>query len=237
MPDDKQKKRAPFEGPFHISEKIGPYEFRQDDKGHKLTVDSLLLAEFMLPLRSDDRVIDLGTGAGVIPLVLAWRSDVRSITGVEVSERAFALAEKNIEANNLTSRVSLLRADYRDLKGLLKERSFSVVLSNPPYTKANTGRVSPVWERAVARSEILGGLVDLIGAADYLLTEEGRVGFVFPTLRLEEMMKALEQAGLKARRLCFVHPAKGKPSHIFLIEAGRSGELTEEEPIFLDSHI
>ncbi len=215
------------------AEEFGPYRFIQKERGQKLTADTLLLAEFLLPLDETESVIDLGTGTGAIPLILAWKTGVTRLEGVEVDDGAASIARKNIEANGLSSRVSISKMDYRDLPGLYPERSFSAVVSNPPYVKAGSGRISPVRERAVARAEVMGGLGDLIGVSRHLAGRDGRIFYVFPVLRLFELVGELKRMGLKARRLKFIHTDKDKPARLFLIEAGRTGELRIEEPLFL----
>ena len=105
----------------NITEQLGPYSFTQPDSGQRLTTDTLCLIDFMLPLSDDDIIIDLGTGAGVIPMMLAWKSPVAQIVGVEIDEQAAALAQKNIEANNLEKRITIINNDLRDTRGLFSD--------------------------------------------------------------------------------------------------------------------
>lgn len=219
--------------PEETFEKLGPYGFIQKKKGHRLTQDTVLLSEFLLPLDETDSVIDLGTGTGAIPLVLAWKTGVSRIEGVEVDDVAASIAQRNIEANNLSSRISITKKDFRDLPGLYPEGAFSVVVSNPPYVKAGSGRMSPVHERAVARGEVMGGLKDLVEVSSHLAGKDGKIFYVFPVLRLFELIGEIKEMRLKARRLKFVHTKPDKTARLFLIEAGRTGELKIEEPVFL----
>ncbi len=221
------------EPPQETFEKLGPYGFIQKKKGQRLTQDTILLAEFLLPLHDTDSVIDLGTGTGAIPLMLAWRTGVSRIEGVEVDGTAASIAKRNVEANNLTSRISIIKKDFRDLPGLCPEGAFSVVVSNPPYVKAGSGRVSPMRERAVARGEVMGDLRDLIRVSSYLAGRDGRIFYVFPVLRVFELIDEIKKMGLKARRLKLVHTKPDKTARLFLIEAGRTGVLKVEEPLFL----
>ncbi len=214
-------------------EKLGPYDFIQKKKGTRLTLDTILLAEFLLPLNESDSVIDLGSGTGAIPLILAWKTGVSRIEGVEVDDVAASIAQRNIGANNLSSRISITKKDFRDLPGLYPEGAFSIVVSNPPYVKAGSGRMSPARERAVARGEVMGELKDLIEVSSYLAGKDGLIFYVFPVLRLLELIGELKKRGLKARRLKFVHTNPDKPARLFLIEAGRTGGLKIEEPVFI----
>lgn len=218
----------------HISqeetlESLGPYFFVQRKAGHRLTSDTVALAEFVVPaLTGKDTVIDIGTGTAAVPLILAWKSDARSITGVEIDEGAFASANKNIRANGLEARVSAVNRDYRELKEVFGKGSFSAVVSNPPYIKAGAGRVSPGRERAAARAEVFGTLTDLISISAWLAGKSGRVYYVFPVERIAEMLEGLGKAGLKPRRLRFLRTKEGGRPALFLVEAAGEGGLTVE---------
>lgn len=216
-------------------DELGPYLFIQKKTGHRLTEDSVLLFDFLPRLCKNDSVIDLGTGTGALALILSSRTPVQRITGVEIDAPAASVARRNIAANGLEDRVTIIEGDYRDVAGRFPEGAFTVVVSNPPYVKAGAGRVSPTRGRDAARCELTGGLKDLVAASRHLAGERGRAYFVFPVARLFEMLRELKQAGFKTGRLRFVHTDKKKPARIFLIEAGRGAglELKIEEPLYL----
>lgn len=213
------------------TERIGPYSFIQGS-GQKVTNDPLLLADFVLPLGKGDQVIDLGTGAGIIPFLLASKSRAKRITGVEIDRGACSVFERNIADNGLDGMVGAVLSDYRDLKSIFNEGSFSLVVANPPYIKAGAGRVSPKTERAAARSEVKGSLKELIDISKYLAGEKGRIAYVFPVARLFEMLDEVRGTGLKVRRLRFIHTSRSRPAKLFLIEAGQEGGLVIEEPVY-----
>lgn len=214
------------------TEKIGPYSFIQGSN-QKVTNDPLLLVDFVLPLNDNDLVIDLGTGAGVIPFLIASKSRAKRITGVEIDREACSVFESNIADNGLEGRVEAVRADYRDLKSVFREGAFSLVVANPPYIKAGAGRVSPKTERAVARSEVKGTLRELIDVSKYLAGDKGRIAYIFPVVRLFEMLDEVRGAGLKVRRLKFIRTSRSRPAKLFLIEAGREGELVIEGAVLI----
>ncbi|MBI5642986.1 MAG: methyltransferase [Deltaproteobacteria bacterium] len=217
---------------YNKIEQIGPYSFIQAG-GQKVTNDPLMLVDFVLPLNDNDRVIDLGTGAGVIPFLIASKSRAKRITGVEIDREACAVFERNIADNNLEDRVEAVLADYRALKSKYKEGEFSLVVANPPYIKAGAGRVSPKQDRALARTEVAGGFKELIEVSRYLAGDKGRIAYVFPVARIFEMLEEVRGAGLKVRRLRFIRTSRSKPAKLFLIEAGRQGELVIEEPVLI----
>lgn len=210
-------------------ESLGPFFFIQRKAGHRLTGDSVSLAECVLPnLTEKDTVIDLGTGTGAIPLLLAAKSPVRKITGVEIDADTARTAGKNVVANGLENRVEILNRDYRELKGIYAEGAFSAVVSNPPYTKAGAGRISPMKERAGARAELYGGLPDLVDVSAHLAGKKGRIFYVFPKARLAEMLEEFGKAGLEAKRIKFISNKPGKEPDLFLIEGGRGGGMSIE---------
>jgi tRNA1Val (adenine37-N6)-methyltransferase len=224
---------APDPTPELTVEDLGPYKFFQPRLGHRLTNDPILLVDFLPELNEKDPVMDLGTGAGVIPLLLAWKTKARAITGVEVQAEEAAIARRNVEENGLQDRISILNRDFRGLPGVFPEGAFPVVISNPPYVKAGSGRVSPDKNRAAARGEVFGTLTDLVDVSRYLAGTDGRIFYIFTVLRLDEMLTELKRAGLRARRIKFVHTGPDKEARLFLIEAATTGELKVEGPVFL----
>ena len=215
----------------YIIDTLGPYTFIQLESGHKVTDAPLLLCDFITPLGEGETVIDIGTGTGVIPLMLAWKTPVSRIAGVEV-QRAFAeTAKKNVELNSLNGRIELIEGDYRDLPKRFPESSFSLVLSNPPFVKRNGGRRSPDVSRDAARSEVFGVLGDLLQTSAYLAGSGGRVAYIFPVIRLKEMLSGLAGVGLTPTRLRFIHTTPESGATLFLVEASTSGTLTVEAPL------
>lgn len=214
-------------------EELGPYFFIQKKTGHRLTVDSVLLADFIASPEESDSVIDIGTGSGAIPLMLSYKTGSGNIVGVEIDPESALTAKRNVVANGLASRITIVESDFRELKGVFSEGSFQRVVSNPPYVKTGTGRLSPHRGRDAARSELKGNLADLVEISRHLAGSTGRIYFVFPVRRLFEMLGEVKKAGLNAGRLRFVHTDPKKPAKLFLIEAGRGLVLKTEEPVFL----
>ena len=216
--------------PRKTLEKIGAYEFRQ--AGQRLTEDSVLLADFVLPLKKEDVVMDLGTGSGVMPLIFCLKSGVKKIVGAEINEKTAKSARENIGVNGLAGRVEIMNRDWRTLKEVFPAGFFSVIVSNPPYVKKGAGRISPSSERALARHESAGTLRDLVGISGYLLSKKGRLFYVYPVRRLRELLAEFDCFGIKPVRISFVHASMGKEADVFLIEAGFDGELRVEGPRF-----
>ncbi len=198
-----------------------------------MTQDSVLLAEFLLPLKDDDTVIDLGTGTGIIPLLIAWRSGVSRIVGVEIEDESAEVARRNVHENGLPGRITILKEDWRKLDDIYPPGSFSVVACNPPYIKKGEGRVSPYRERALARYELMGTLEDLIGISAYLVRDDGRICYIYPTSRFTELLEGFGKVGLRPAKIRFIHTRKGKGAKLFLVEARKRGGLILEEPLHI----
>lgn len=232
----RQRKDRPGPSALVSAEALGPFTFHQPPRGggHRLTTDSVLLVDFVLPVREGVAIADLGTGTGAIPLMLVARAPVGkgvTITGIEIDAGLANIARRNVEENGLSKRVDIVEGDLRAVSKRYPEGSFGLVVSNPPYTKKGAGRVSPVAGRAVARSEQSCSLPELIEAAKHLAGKNGRIAFVYPARRMAEMFAELKGAGLCPVRLKLVFTGKGKEAKLFLIEAGRGGELRVEEPL------
>lgn len=218
-------------------DELGLYKIIQKKKGYRFSEDSIQLAEFVLPLKSTDSVIDLGTGSGVIPLILAQKSPVQNIVGIEIQEGLAEIAKRNVKLNNLSPRIKIIKGDFRILgtdfvrssifsqsvPTKLETGQFSVVISNPPYTKPVAGRISPQSERAMARMEFTCSLDNLIKVSKYLLAENGRACYSFPILRLNEMLSVVEDNQLKLSKLEFIRPRLGCNVKRFLIEVIKEG--------------
>jgi len=216
----------------------------------KVTTDTLLLADFILPLKDVKTMMELGIGTGALSLIIARKTRNLQVTGVEIHRGAAACAAENVQSNSLSDRVRIIRQDWRGLYDSFAEGSFDLVVSNPPYIKKGTGRVSPASHRALARHESAGTLTELIDIATYLAGEHGRVAFVYPIGRFCELLGELYRKGLVLRRLAFVYthgmrgeaasqrfidkPLKGnKAASLFLVEFGRSGFFKAGESVFL----
>jgi tRNA1Val (adenine37-N6)-methyltransferase len=201
---------------------------------HKTTTDTLALAGFVLPLDNDKNVIELGLGTGALALMIAASCESVSVVGVELHHGAVVAAAENIQRSGLASKVEVVERDWRELYDEYKEGAFDLVVSNPPYIKKGTGRVSPAPHRALARHESAGTLSELIDVAAYLAGSKGRVAFVFPIGRFCELVEEVRERKLKLRRLSFVYTTKKATSPLlFLIEFGRDGVFLLEPPVFI----
>ena len=180
-------------------------------------------------------MIDLGTGCGVLPLLLSHTTKAHSFVGVEIQKELAELGKKNVMLNHLEDRVLILQRDFRELKDAFPPESFDVVLSNPPYRKYRTGRVNPAMEKAIARHEIKGTLEDLLSIASYLLPPKGRCYLIFPALRTVDLLVVLRSQRLEPKRLQFIHPRLEEDAKFILSESIKDSgvELRVMDPLIL----
>jgi len=213
----------------------GKIQIIQKKKGYRFSVDAILLSQFVR-IRKNERVIDLGTGCGILPLLLSQNAKAHSFVGVEIQKGLAECAERNVVLNHLEGRISILREDFRELKRIFPSGSFDVALSNPPYREYQTGRINPSREKAIARHEIEGKLEDLIWVVSYLLPPKGRCYLIFPALRTVDLFVALRNGKLEPKRIQFVHPRIGEGAKFILVESLKvSGvELKVMRPLSLE---
>ncbi|MEK6790866.1 MAG: methyltransferase [Deltaproteobacteria bacterium] len=197
---------------------LGRFDFQQGKRGLRLTTDTVLLAQFVQCEERPVSIIDLGCGYGPIPLLLSDAFDDCHITGVEIDAEAAAICSRNVEVNGLKHRISILNADIRALPDSFAEGSFPIVVSNPPYMKIGSARISPDRQRAIARSEQTCTLRDIITTSRHLAGNAGRIFFVYVADRFDEMIEEARYAGLAPVRVRFVHTAPNRPPERFLIE-------------------
>ena len=206
----------------------------QHKNGYRFSVDALLLSSFV-HMKHVERVADLGTGSGIIGLLLARKYPAAQILLVELQESLYALAERNILLNEMEDRVKVLLADIKEMKKKMTPLTYDLVVSNPPFRKPVSGRISMKEEKAVARHELRLKFSDLAETASYLLKSRGRFCLIFHPERLIEAIDTLRANLLEPKRIRFVHSDTETGSKIVLIEAvkdGRAGSKVEK-PLFL----
>ena len=211
----------------------GKVRLIQRRKGYRFTSDAVILAHATLAARG--RLIDLGTGCGVIPVIVAKFGRADSVVGIEIQPELVDVAERNVAANGVADRASILRADIRKVKDLFAPQSFDQVISNPPYLAVAAGRINPDQERAVARHEILCRIQDILAAAKHLLRDRGVLRVIYPNMRLVDLALQLRRGGLEPKRLRFVHDRADGPSKVCLVEATKNARAQAEiaAPIIL----
>jgi tRNA1Val (adenine37-N6)-methyltransferase len=193
----------------------------QAKRGYRFSLDPVLLWAFSR-VASGETVADLGTGSGVVPLLLAACTGAQKIVGVEIQPELADRARRSVQLNSLQDKIDILEGDLRELGGRLAPQAFDVVVTNPPFRRPGTGRQAPVTERAAARHELFGGLADFLRTAAFLLRDGGRFYIVYLAERLAELLAGMQALRLEPKRLRCVHPRSGEGANLVLVE-GRKG--------------
>ncbi len=212
----------------------GKLKILQKKRGYRFSIDAILLSQF-IKIQKDEKAIDLGTGCGILPLLLCHTTKARSFVAVEIQKGLAEIAKKNVLLNDLSQRILILHQDFRSLRKIFLPGSFQVVSSNPPYRKYRTGRVNPILEKAIARHEIRGTIEDLISIASYLLPSKGRCYLIYPASRLVDLLSVLRSRRLEPKRLQLVYPRLEEEAKFVLIESVKASgvELKIMEPLIL----
>jgi tRNA1Val (adenine37-N6)-methyltransferase len=192
----------------------------QSKRGYRFSIDAVLLAEFVT-IRPADVVVDLGTGCGIIPLLLLLERPVGRTLGLEIQTDLASQAARNAVLNGFAHRMAVIRGDIREPP--LTPSSVDVVLCNPPYRPRSAGRINPDPRRAIARHEMLASLDDILKAAVGVLKNRGRLAVIYPAPRLVDVLSAMRRVHLEPKRLRIVYPGLGSEAKLALIEASLAG--------------
>jgi tRNA1(Val) A37 N6-methylase TrmN6 len=190
--------------------------------GYRFSLDACLLADFV-PNTACGPLLDVGTGCGVVALLLARRFPHCRMVGVELQTPLAAVAHQNVVHNGLRHQVDIVQADARCMPCLFPAGIFGTVVCNPPYRVLGSGRLNPNPEKAIARHELTLNLGQLLQACRYVLAQRGVLVLVYRPARLAELCARLTAADLSPRRLRLVHSTPQVPASLVLVEAVRGG--------------
>jgi len=217
---------------------FGGLKLVQDTNEFCYGVDAVLLANFAAKLCKPAplKILDMGTGTGVIPLMLSHMTNAEEIIGIEVQPRSFELAQHNISFNNLEKRAKMINADVSE-PNLLKEQSetFDLVVTNPPYVKKSGGIVSDADAKMIARHETTAVLEDFIITASRLLKNSGSFCIVHRPDRIVDICDLCRKHKLEPKHMRFVSPDKNKAPNILLVHSVKQGNsgLKMLEPLYI----
>ena len=210
------------------------YQIIQNENGFCFGMDAVLLSGFA-KVKKGENALDLGTGTGIIPILLEAKTEGRHFTGLEIQETSADMAQRSVYLNDLNEKVEIVRGDIKEAVDLFGKASFDVVTSNPPYMTGQHGLVNPDMPKAIARHEILCTLEDVIGQASALLKDNGRFYMVHRPFRLSEIMVTMSRYRLEPKRMKLVYPFVDKEPNMVLIEGLKGGRprVTVEKPLIV----
>lgn len=178
----------------------------QPESGYRFTIDPFILASHV-PTEHHQHIVDIGTGCGIIPLLIAWRCPTVTITGIEIQKELADYALKNAAAHNFEKSIEIINSDIITLLSDKCIKKADVIVSNPPYKKKGTGRINPDRQKAIARHEITLDMNQVFNAVDHILCRSGKFYLIYPADRLGEILSAACQHQMHLHFLRFVHPS------------------------------
>ena len=205
----------------------------QNTEGFCFGVDSVLLTEFAIDMKKHSSIVDLGTGTGILGILLSKKVEASKIIGVELQEEVAAMAKRSVELNNLQNIMQIINEDVQNLS--LNKNSFDYVVTNPPYKKKGTGIINKEDKQIISRHETTVDLDVWIKTASSLLKDNGSIYMVHRPERLNEIIEVLRKYRLEPKRIRFVYPKINKDANLVLIKAVKYANsfLKVEKPLII----
>lgn len=197
-------------------------------------VDAVLLSDFV-KVKEDETVLDMGTGTGILPILLSAKTKGKSFTGLEIQEESAQMARRSVEHNHLENKIKIVTGDIKEAAQIFKPAFFDVITVNPPYMVYQHGLQNPKDAMAIARHEVLCTLDDILRESMKLMQDKGRFYMIHRPFRLTEIMVKMNQYKIEPKRIQFVHPYIHKEPTMVLIEGvrGAKSRVRIEPPIVM----
>lgn len=222
------------------NERIDDLEYKnlkiiQNKEGFRFGIDSVLLSDFAKEIKKGSKVLDLGTGTGIISILLCGKTELKKIIGIEIQEDVYKMANKSILLNNLENRFEVINEDIKNLRNIFPANSIDAIVTNPPYKKENTGLKSKNMVEQISKHEILCKLEDIIKQSSFLLNNNASFYMVHRPDRIADIIELLRKYKLEPKKIRFVYPKISKEPNLVLIKAtkGAKSFLKIEKPLIV----
>ena len=205
----------------------------QNTDGFCFGVDSVLLTEFAKDMKKNKTIVDLGTGTGIIGILLSKKVEASKVIGIEIQKDVAEMASRSVELNNLQNIMQILNEDVKSLS--LEKNSFDYVVTNTPYKKIGTGIINKEDKQIISRHETTVNLDEWLKVASNLLKDNGAIYMVHRPERLNEIIENLRKYRLEPKRIRFVYPKVSKDANLVLIKAVKYANsfLKVEKPLII----
>lgn len=210
------------------------YQIIQNTDCFCFGMDAVLLSGYAV-VKKGECVLDMGTGTGIIPILLEAKTEGQHFTGLEIQPQSVDMAKRSVALNHLEEKITIVEGDIKNASSLFGKSIFDVITCNPPYMNENHGLKNPQLPKAIARHELLCSLEDVVREAAYMLRPGGRFYMVHRPRRLIEIISMLSAHKLEVKRLKPIYPTKEKEATMILLEAVRGGNplLKLEKPVIV----
>ena len=222
------------------NERIDDLEFKgskiiQNSEGFCFGIDAVLLSDFAKNIKNKSKVLDLGTGTGILPILLAGKTNLEKIIGVEIQKDVYDMAKRSIALNKLENRCEIINENILNLEKIYKKNSFDVIVTNPPYKENNTGLKNESEKKLISRHELTANLEDFIRVSSNLLKDKGELYMVHRPERLVDIIENLRKYKLEPKQIRFVCPNVNKEPNIVLIKGVKNANkfLKVEKNLFV----
>ncbi len=200
----------------------GRIQIKQNKYGYRFSIDAVILAHHANP-KPGDKVLDLGTGCGVIPLILLYRYADLKVYGIEIQKDLFHLASLNVQENSMDEHIRILYNDIKSIKQSMTDGPVDLIVCNPPYRRVHSGRINPNQERAIARHEIKMTLADVVKVASSMLRTMGKIILIYPAERITDVFTQLRRSHIEPKSLCTIHSKKNTDAKLIIVEGVQGG--------------
>ena len=195
----------------------------QNTEMFNFSLDSVLLANFVTINQNIKKILDIGCGNAVIPLILSTKTDAL-IDGIEIQEKSYELAIKSVELNKLQDKINIINDDIKKYYKNCETETYDVIVSNPPYFKVNeNSNINDSEYKTIARHEVTLNVEELIVISKKLLKNKGKLAIVHRPERLIEIIDVMKKNNIEPKRICFIYPKKDKEANILLVEGVKNG--------------
>ena len=222
------------------NEKIDDLEYKnlkiiQNKNGFCFGIDSVLLSDFAKKIKNNSNVLDLGTGTGIISILLCGKTKLKHITGIEIQKEVADMANRSIKLNNLENRAEIINEDIKNLSKIFPANSFDAIVTNPPYKKENTGLVSKDKIQLISRHEVMCTIEDIAKISASLLNSNCSIYMVHRPDRIIDIIESFRKYKLEPKIIRFVYPKINKEPNLVLIKATKGAKefLKIEKPLIV----
>ena len=207
----------------------------QKNDGFCFGIDSVLLSDFARKIKNNSKVLDLGTGTGILGILLCAKTNLKQITGIEIQKDIADMATRSIQLNNLQGKFDILNCNIKDIDKLLKIDSYDAIVTNPPYKKPNSGKINENKTKLISRHEIEANLDDFIRISFKMLKDKGTLYMVHRAERIVDILSTMRKYKMEPKRIRFVYSNKNSESKLVLLEATKNAKpfVKIERPLYV----